>query len=79
MSNKRTWQVPFDNDRLLELCRTWDFHSDVEDLADCDDGEPRFACAYRRIWEYMEAWRDHHGAGDDPWFDEELGLLARRP
>ena len=70
--NKRTWQVPYSVSRLVSMSRTWDFQSDVDDVPDCEDGEPRRARAARRIGEYLRGWRDTHGPDDDPWFDESL-------
>lgn len=70
--NKRTWQVPYSVSRLVNMSRTWDFQSDVDDIPDCDDGEPRMARAARRVGEYLRGWRDTHGPNDDPWFDKSF-------
>jgi hypothetical protein len=62
--------VPYSVKRLLRLCRTWRFESEVDELSDCEDGEPRAARAFRRIKTVLKDWRDRHGADKDPWFDE---------
>ena len=72
MSRPRSWQVPYSVDRLVRLCRTWDFRSDVDDLPDCEDGAPRMFCAVRRVGQWLRDWRDRHGPMDDPWDDESL-------
>jgi hypothetical protein len=67
--------VPYSVERLIRLCKTWDFQSDVEDLPDCDDGEPRIARACRRVREILLRWREHHHPNADPWADESLGVF----
>lgn len=69
MSNAK-WTVPYSVERLLRLCPTWTFQSDVEDLPDCDDGEPLHARAYRRIAAALEEWRAQHRPNQDPWLDD---------
>jgi hypothetical protein len=62
--------IPYSAERLLRLCKTWGFQSDVEDLPDCDDGEPKDARAYRRIASFLRDKRDRHGPTYEPWCDE---------
>lgn len=68
MSNVK-WAVPYSAARLLRLCKTWSFHSDVEALPGCEDGEPRECRASRRIAIALEEWRAHHEPDQDPWMD----------
>ena len=75
MSFAPNWQVPYSAKRLLELCRAWSFESEVSELPDCDDGEPRECCAARRLKAALNIWRDQHDADDDPWFDETKQLF----
>jgi hypothetical protein len=69
------WQVPYSAKRLLELCKTWSFKGEVDDLPDLDDGEPRDCRAARRLDDAFRAWRDRHAADDDPMFDDTEQLF----
>jgi hypothetical protein len=60
---------PYSTRRLVELSRTWNFHSDADDLED-DNGEPSINRACRHLMEQLCCWRDAHGI-TDPWRSQE--------
>lgn len=70
--------IPYSKERLLRLCKTWSFTSDVQEELNeryPDDDDPRSHAnsrACRRVMEAMAEWRDHHQPDDDPIFDESL-------
>src|SRR5262249_55915618 len=56
----QSWTYPWSVSRLVRLCQTWSFDSDVRELPDDDHtGEPRCAKAFRRI---QGALREHEEA-----------------
>ncbi len=63
---------PYSIERLVRLCRIWNFQSDAEDLPDEPNGEPRAALACRRLMEWMRARRDDRDATYEPWADDSL-------
>jgi hypothetical protein len=71
---KFSWPVPWSVPRLVERCRTWSFHGDVDDLPDEEDGTPQLAAAYRRLTETLperqDAQGEAHGTKYELWFDD---------
>jgi hypothetical protein len=64
--------VPYSAARLLRLCKNFLPGNDdeVEQLPDCESGEPRSVLAHRRLREYFRTWRDRHKPDHDPLCDE---------
>jgi hypothetical protein len=57
MTTIRNPHHPWGVERLVRLCKTWDFKSDLDDFEEAN-GEPFVARAYRRIESAMKAWHD---------------------
>ena len=80
MSKVRYPTRPASTERLVRLCKTWDFSTDDLDEVDQRRGpegerEPCASRAGRRVNTTLQAWRDDHGPDDDPLQDESVALF----